>query len=63
MNLKEIKKLSADELKDAEKNLRSEVMNLRFDQAVGKLLDSTASRKKRVELARVLTMLNQSDGK
>lgn len=58
MKLKEMKKLSAEELKQAEIKLRHEVMTMRFDHAVGKLLDTAAPRKKRVALAQVLTLLN-----
>ncbi|MDA0712431.1 MAG: 50S ribosomal protein L29 [bacterium] len=58
MKLKEIKKLSAEEMKQAEIKLRQEVMTMRFDHAVGKLSDTAAPRKKRIALARVLTLLN-----
>jgi len=59
MKLKEIKNLSLTELKEAESTLRREVMTMRFDHAVGKLLDTAAPRKKRKELAQVLTLLNE----
>ncbi len=57
MKLKELKALSVSELNKVETDLRKELMNVRFDHAVGKLLDTAAPSKKRKELARVLTLL------
>lgn len=59
MSFKEIEKLSASELKKKEARLRKEVMDMRFEHAVGKLLNTASPRNKRKELAQVLTLLNK----
>ena len=58
MSVKEMAKLSVLELKKREKDLRKELMDMRFEHAVGKLLNTAAPGNKRKELARLLTVLN-----
>jgi ribosomal protein L29 len=58
MSFKDMAKLGAADLQKKEKDLRKEIMDLRFEHAVGKLLDNAAPRRKRRELAQVLTLLN-----
>jgi large subunit ribosomal protein L29 len=61
VKLKELKELSVDELNKIEADLRKDLMNVRFEHAVGKLLDTAAPSKKRKELARVLTLLQEKN--
>lgn len=58
MDLKELTKLSVSQLRGRESELRKEIMDLRFEHAIGKLLNTGLPKQKRKELARVLTLLN-----
>jgi ribosomal protein L29 len=50
---------SISDLKEEEKVLRKEISRLRFDLSLGKLKDTNMVKKKRRELARVLTKIRQ----
>ena len=59
MKAKELAKLSLKELLEKEKELRKEILNLRFKKRIEGLKDKMAIRKKRKDLARVLTIIKQ----
>jgi len=50
---------SITELKKEAEKLREEIAKLRFDLSLGKLKDTNAVKKKRRDLARVLTRIEQ----
>lgn len=52
-------KLNAVELKYKAKEYKKTLAGMRFDKATGKLIDTSAPKKLRRELARVLTRLTQ----
>ena len=54
----ETEKSITELIKEAEK-LREEIAKLRFDLSLGKLKDTNAVKKKRRDLARVLTRIEQ----
>ena len=59
----EILKLNAVELRHKALELKKRLAESRFDKATGKLIDTSAPRKMRRELARILTRESQlSDG-
>ncbi len=49
------------DLKKEEKTLREEIARLRFDLSLGKLKDTNMIRKKRRDLARILTSMHQKE--
>jgi large subunit ribosomal protein L29 len=59
MKLKEIKNLSASELRNREAELRKEAFNLRIQKQVGQVENPLRARTARRELARVLTVAQQ----
>ncbi len=59
MKAKELRDLSAQELKDKESELSQELFNLRFQKATGQLGNTATIGKTRKELARVKTVLNE----
>ncbi len=61
MKAAEIRELSADEIREQLDESREELMNLRFQQASGELVDFTRIRQVRREIARYLTILNEMD--
>jgi len=61
MKAAEIRQLSADEIREQLDESREELMNLRFQQASGELVDFTRIRQVRREIARYLTILNEMD--
>lgn len=56
----ELRGLSADELRSKLEDAREELMNLRFQIAIGGLTDHTRMRFTRRNIARMLTILNES---
>ena len=56
---KELRGLSVDELGDREKELRQELLNLRFQKATGEIGNTSRIGKAKRELARVLTVLRE----
>lgn len=61
MKAAEIRELSADEIREELDGSREELMNLRFQQASGELVDFTRIRQVRRAIARYLTILNEMD--
>ncbi|WP_333785130.1 50S ribosomal protein L29 [Thermocrinis sp.] len=59
MKAKELAKLSIKELLNKEKEIRKEILDLRFKKKIEGLKDKMMIRKKRKELARVLTIIRQ----
>ena len=59
METKEIRALSADEIKAKIADLRHESMNLRFQQITGQLTDTSRLRTLRREVARMETILTE----
>ena len=55
----EIRDLSADEIRAKIHDAREELMNLRFQMAIGGLTDYTRLRYTRREIARLLTVINE----
>jgi len=58
MALKDFKKLDMAQLRAKEIELRREIMDLRFEHAIGKLFNTARPAKARKDLARVLTVLS-----
>jgi large subunit ribosomal protein L29 len=58
----EIRALSTDEIRSRLDEAREEMMNLRFQQATGELVDFTRLRFTRRLIARLLTILGEREG-
>jgi large subunit ribosomal protein L29 len=61
MKAEEIRALSSDEIRERIEEAREEMMNLRFQQATGELVDFTRLRYTRRLVARMLTILNERE--
>ncbi len=61
MNADEIRALSTDEIRSRIDEAREEMMNLRFQQATGELVDFTRLKYTRRQVARMLTILNERE--
>jgi large subunit ribosomal protein L29 len=61
MKADEIRALSTDEIRSQIDEAREEIMNLRFQQATGELVDYTRLKYTRRLIARMLTILNERD--
>jgi large subunit ribosomal protein L29 len=59
MKAKELRDLSAEELKEKEQELGRELFNLRFQKATGQLGNTAMLGKTKKDLARVKTVLNE----
>ncbi len=59
MKAKELRELSAEELKDKEKEASQELFNLRFQKATGQLGNTAIISKTKKNLARVKTVLKE----
>ena len=59
MKPKELRELSAEELKDKEKEASQELFNLRFQKATGQLGNTAIISKTKKNLARVKTVLKE----
>jgi len=59
MKAAEIRKLSTEEIANRLDESREELMNLRFQQATGELVDYTRLRQTRRSIARFQTILNE----
>ena len=59
MTAKELRDLSAEELKEKEQDLGRELFNLRFQKATGQLGNTAMLGKTKKDLARVKTVLNE----
>ncbi|HWS23366.1 MAG TPA: 50S ribosomal protein L29 [Anaerolineales bacterium] len=60
MKAKEIRNLSAEEIKTKISNNREELMKLRFQQVTGQLTDTSRLRTIRRDIARLETILAES---
>ena len=58
----EIRKMSVDEISAQLEESREELMNLRFQQATGELVDFTRLRYTRRQIARLETIINEKEG-
>lgn len=58
----EIRALSTDEIRSQLDEAREEMMNLRFQQATGELVDFTRLRYTRRLIARLITILGEQEG-
>ena len=59
MKAKELRELSAEELKEKEREASQELFNLRFQKATGQLGNTAIIRKTKKNLARVKTVLRE----
>ncbi len=59
MKAKELRDLSAEELKEKEREMGRELFNLRFQKATGQLGNTSMLGKTKKDLARVKTVLNE----
>jgi large subunit ribosomal protein L29 len=60
MKLRELKELSADELKAKEAELIDQIFKLRFQKSLGQLENPMKIKNIRKDIARIKTLLNQS---
>jgi large subunit ribosomal protein L29 len=63
MKISEIRALPADELRSKLDDARQELMNLRFQMAMGSLTDYTRLRQSRQTVARMLTVMKEREQK
>jgi large subunit ribosomal protein L29 len=61
MKADEIRTLSIDEIRSRMDEAREEMMNLRFQQATGELVDFTRLKYTRRLIARLITILNERE--
>ncbi len=61
MKTSELRKLSDEELKERERQLRRELFNLKFQKESGQLGDTSLIKKTKKDLARVLTILRERE--
>lgn len=61
MHPEEIRALSAAEVEDAIENARKEMFNLRFQQALGQLADTSRVRIARRNMARLVTVRRERE--
>lgn len=61
MKAEEIRALSIDEIRSRVDEAREEIMNLRFQQATGELVDFTRLKYTRRDVARMLTILKERE--
>ena len=61
MKIKEIKKLSADELKNKINSLKKDLFNFRFRKVNGKLEDTAKVSQIKKDVAKILTTLNKKN--
>lgn len=55
----ELRKLTVDELKQEEANLRKELFNLRFQKVTGEIENPMRIKQTRKDIARVLTVITE----
>ena len=61
MKAEEIRALSVDDIRSELEDAREEMMNLRFQQATGELVDYTRLKQTRRLIARYLTVLKERE--
>ena len=61
MKADEIRELADDQIRDKIDEIREELMNLRFQQSTGELLDTSRLREAKRLHARLVTILNERE--
>jgi len=61
MKAKELRKMSAEELKQRERELREELFNLRFQHSLGQLTNTARISQVKREIARIKTILRERE--
>ena len=61
MKIKDIKSLTTEELKNKERELKTELFNLRFSQATGNLTNPMQIHNIKKEIARVKTIIRERE--
>ena len=61
MKIKEIKKLSVDEMKNKVNSLKKDLFNIRFKKVNGQLEDTAKVSQIKKDVAKLLTILNQKN--
>ena len=59
----DLRKLTVDELKQEESNLRKELFNLRFQKVTGEIENPMRIKATRKDIARVLTIITEKNKK
>ena len=63
MKTEQVRSLTVEELKHKEGELREELFNLKFQNAIGKLENSSRLRQLRKDIARVLTVAKEKSSR
>ena len=61
MKLKELRDLTVDELREKHRQYKEELFNLRFQNAIGQLSNTSRIKEVRRTIARVLTVLQEKE--
>lgn len=61
MKAEEIRALAVDKIREQIEETKEEMMNLRFQQSTGELLDSSRLRETRRQIARFQTILREKE--
>lgn len=61
MDPKELRDLSVSELKDKHKQFKEELFNLRFQNAIGQLNNSSRIKEVKKTIARILTVITEKE--
>lgn len=61
MEAKELRQLTVDELREKHRQYKEELFNLRFQNAVGQLTNSSRIKDVRHTIARVLTVIHEKE--
>lgn len=61
MDPKELRDLSVSELKDKHKQFKEELFNLRFQNAIGQLNNSSRIKEVKKTIARILTIITEKE--
>ena len=61
MKVEDLRKMTVEELKEKEKELRKKLMELRFQNSVGTLDKPSEIRKTKKDIARILTVLREME--
>jgi len=61
MKANEVRKMTVQELNDREKELKTELFNLRFQLATGQLANSNRIKECKKDIARVKTLIRESE--
>ena len=61
MKVEDVRKMAAEEIRTKISDSQEEMMKLRFQQVTGQLTDSSRIRSLRRDIARMVTILSESD--